>query len=386
LTEFKLYNSVNKLPKNQWDGLTKHDLFLQTEYLEAFENACPNTICMYYVGVFKSDELVGVAVIQRVQLYLKDMFRNQGTSCFKEFAQNTLSKILKGNILVVGNLTHTGQHGIFFDQSEIKQSVFLDKIFESCKELIKQIKTKKKKTIRLILFKDYFEHDSIHLDKSIFESKQFYKMKVQPNMMMSIRKNWLSERDYVADMITKYRARFKNARTRRNHILVKELDLETLKTETETIYELYMNVSNNAAFNTFILPKNHFLTLKEHLQDNFRVFGYYLDNKLIGFYSLILNYKSLETYFLGYDSEHQYSNKLYLNMLYDMASYAIDNKFDNVVYARTAMEIKSSVGAKPEPMHMYLKLTNSFANALLKQVFMFMIPSQEWEERHPFKK
>ena len=56
------------------------------------------------------------------------------------------------------------------------------------------------------------------------------------------------------------------------------------------------------------------------------------------------------------------------------------------VYARTAMEIKSSVGAKPEPMHMYLKLTNSFANALLKQVFMFMIPSQEWEERHPFKK
>ena len=130
MTEFKLYNSVNKLPKNQWDGLTKHDLFLQTEYLEAFENACPNTICMYYVGVFKSDELVGVAVIQRVQLYLKDMFRNQGTSCFKEFAQNTLSKILKGNILVVGNLTHTGQHGIFFDQSEIKQSVFLDKIFD----------------------------------------------------------------------------------------------------------------------------------------------------------------------------------------------------------------------------------------------------------------
>jgi len=360
-------------------------LFLQTDYLEAFEKACPSTICVYYVGVFMEDQLVGIAVIQRVQLYLKDMFRHERASCFKEFAQNTLSKILKGNILVVGNLTHTGQHGIFFNQSAIKQSEFLDKIFEATKELVKQIKTEKKKTIRLILFKDYFEHDSIHLDKEIFKSKRFYKMKVQPNMMMSIRKNWLSETDYVANMTTKYRARYKKSRQKKNHILVKELDLQTIKAETETIYDLYMNVSNNAAFNTFILPKNHFSTFKEYLQDNFRVFGYYLDDKLIGFYSLILNNKSLETYFLGYDSEHQYSNKLYLNMLYDMASFALDNKFETVVYARTAMEIKSSVGAKPEPMYMYLKLTNGFANALLKQVFMFMIPSQEWEERHPFK-
>ncbi|MFH4963831.1 GNAT family N-acetyltransferase [Gaetbulibacter sp. M235] len=385
MIEYKLYNSVSKLPKTQWNDLTKHDLFLQTQYLEAFEKACPDTICIYYVGVFKLDKLIGIAIIQRVQLYLKDMFRHERVSCFKEFAQNAMSKVLKGNILVVGNLTHTGQHGIFFNQSEIQQADFLEKIFDACKELIKQIKTKKRKTIRLILFKDYFENDAIHLEQPVFQSKKFYKMKVQPNMIMRTRKEWLNESDYVSDMTTKYRTRFKRARQKRNHILVKELDLETLKSESEAIYELYMNVSNNAAFNTFILPKNHFLTLKQHLKENFRIFGYYLDNQLIGFYSLILNNKSLETYFLGYDSEHQHTNQLYLNMLYDMAYFAIKNKFNSVVYARTAMEIKSSVGAKPESMYMYLKLTNGFANAILKQVFMFMNPSQEWEERHPFK-
>ena len=203
---------------------------------------------------------------------------------------------------------------------------------------------------------------------------------------MKPRKNWLSAQDYVADMTTKYRSRFNRARQKRESIITKELNIEEIKNHSLDLYKLYKNVSKNASFNTFILPKNHFLILKEHLLDDFKVFGYYLNNELIGFYTLILNNKSLETYFLGYDSEHQHSNQLYLNMLYDMAVYAINNGFESVVYARTAMEIKSSVGAQPETMFIYLKYTNSFVNALLKQIFNLMNPTQKWEERRPFKK
>ena len=99
---------------------------------------------------------------------------------------------------------------------------------------------------------------------------------------------------------------------------------------------------------------------------------------------MILNHDVLETYFLGYDSDHQYKNQLYLNMLYDMLGFAIEHKLSSVVYARTAMEIKSSVGAKPIPMTMYMRHTNDLANLILKGVFNFMKPNQNWEERHPF--
>ena len=386
MIEFKIYTAAIDLPENEWNGLTHHDIFLQTHYLEAFEKACPNTICMYYVGVFNKNQLVGVAVIQRVQLYLKDMFRHEGATRFKEALQNTLSKFLKGNILVVGNLTHTGQHGIFVDQTKISQTQFIENIFEACEELTKWIRIERKRKIRLILFKDYFKNDSIHLEQSVFEAKKFYKMQVQPNMIMKPRKSWLNTQDYVADMTTKYRSRFNRARQKRESIITKELNIEEIKNHSLDLYKLYKNVSKNASFNTFILPKNHFLILKEHLLDDFKVFGYYLNNELIGFYTLILNNKSLETYFLGYDSEHQHSNQLYLNMLYDMAVYAINNGFESVVYARTAMEIKSSVGAQPETMFIYLKYTNSFVNALLKQIFNLMNHTQKWEERRPFKK
>ncbi len=386
MIKFKIYNSAKDLPVEKWNELTSHDIFLQTRYLEAFEKACPNTICMYYVGVFKDRDLVGVAIIQRVQLYLKDMFRHENDNSFKGFIKNGLSKFLKGNILVVGNLTHTGQHGIFFNNEKVSQLEYIDKIFEACDELSRWIKTEKKRKIRLILFKDYFKNDLIHIENQRFEANKFYKMQVQPNMILNPRKNWLNIRDYTADMTTKYRSRYNRARQKKQNIITKELTIGEINNHSLDLYSLYKNVSKNAPFNTFILPKNHFLILKEHLLDDFKVFGYYLDNELIGFYTLILNNTALETYFLGYDSEHQTVNQLYLNMLYDMVSFAITNKFHSIVYARTAMEIKSSVGAKPEAMFIYLKYTNRIVNALLKQIFNLMNPTQKWEERNPFKK
>tara|TARA_R110001592_G_scaffold170819_5_gene408704 strand:- start:3470 stop:4633 length:1164 start_codon:yes stop_codon:yes gene_type:complete len=386
LIEFKLFTSVTELPKASWNALTRHDIFLQTTYLEAASKALPKTIGMCYVAVFKNHQLVGVAVIQHVQLYLKDMFRHDDVTCIKEVVQNALSKVLKGHILVVGNLTHTGQHGIYFNTEMISEGEFLNVVFNAIKSLKIRIKKEYNRTIRLILFKDYFEDDIIHSEKHLFDTNKFHKLNVQPNMIMLTQKIWLKPQDYLDALTTKYRTRYKRARKKRNGIVTKELDLNALKESSKAIYNLYKHVSNNASFNTFILPENHFLSLKEHLQHNFKVFGYYLNNELIGFYSLILNNDSLETYFLGYDAEHQHSNQLYLNMLYDMAVYAIENNFKTVVYARTAMEIKSSVGAKPEAMFMYLKYTNPIVNALLKPIFSLMNPSQDWEQRHPFKK
>jgi hypothetical protein len=76
---------------------------------------------------------------------------------------------------------------------------------------------------------------------------------------------------------------------------------------------------------------------------------------------------------------------LYLNMLYDMAGYAIKNKFSDVIYARSAMEIKSSVGAKAEEVYGIIKHTNPLLNLFMEKLFDYFDPKIEWKERNPFK-
>ena len=360
-------------------------MLLQSQYLQALEDASPDNIQLFYVGVFNNKSLIGIAIIQRVQLYLKDMFRDTKISCVKTYFQDLVSKVLKGNILVVGNLTHTGQHGLFFLKEELTQTQFFEAIFSALSDIKENIKINQNKKIRAVSLKDFFVNDSIHNNKSVFDSAKLNKVFVQPNMILDIKPEWSNIQDYTTSLTKKYRDRFKRARKKLNSIKPIELSLEDIKKYNEELHELYMNVSNNAKFNTFILPKNHFYSLKLNLGKNFKVFGYYLKDSLVGFYTLILNNNNVETYFLGYDSEHQYPNQLYLNMLYDMLEFGIDNKFKTIVYARTAMEIKSSVGAEAKSMVVYLKHTNSFLNGIFKQIFKLMNPSQNWQERHPFK-
>lgn len=384
MINYKVYTSFKELP-DCWDAFVFHDVFLQSNYIQALQQASPNNIQWFYLGVFDADVLVGIAIIQRVQLYLKDMFRQTKVSCVKSFFQDLVSKVLKGNVLVVGNLTHTGQHGLFFNQDKISQPQFLEAILSALSDIEKMIKTNQNKKIRVIMFKDYFENDSIHLQQTIFDSLKLHKVTAQPNMMLFIRPEWINIDNYIENLNKKYRDRYKRARKKLSALHTVELNMETIQAESKTLYMFYRNVSNNAKFNTFLLPENHFYSLKYHLKENFKVYGYYLNDKLIGFYSLILNNENLETYFLGYDEAYQYTNQLYLNMLYDMLMFGIYNRFKTVVYARTAMEIKSSIGAEAKPMLVYMKHTTPFLNSILKQLFKLMNPMQDWEERHPFK-
>ncbi|WP_255572892.1 GNAT family N-acetyltransferase [Hanstruepera marina] len=382
--DFQIFKHVNELPNN-WNAIAYHDLFLQTTYLDALEKASPNNITLYYIGFYSNSELIGITIVQRVELYLNDIFRNHNDTCFKERFKNLISKVLKGNILVAGNITHTGQHGVNFNTTNYSTTDFINALLQALLELKKDIKTQYNKTIRAYLMKDYFIDDPITSHSDVLETFGFHKLAVQPNMILDVKPHWNTFDDYISELNKKYRDRYKTARKKARQVLKKELHTQDIEAHSKQLYTLYKNVSDHAKINTFILPENHFLEFKLHLEKAFRVYAYYLDNQIVGFYTLILNSDNLETYFLGYNPKYQYQHQLYLNMLYDMLLFAIDNQLKTVVYARTAMAIKSSVGAKPKRMIMYLKHTNWVMNTLLKAIFKLMNPKQDWEERHPFK-
>lgn len=385
MIHYKLYTTVDEFP-DSWDTLLNQDVFLKTAFLKGLESSSPSNITSYYLGVFNTEKLVGIAIIQRVEMYLDDIFRKTSSNIIKQSAKQLVSKIIKGNALIVGNLMHTGQHGIYFDSLEISQSEYLMQLEKALSHLTAKIKSEFNKKIRIIAFKDYFENDTIHESSEFFKANNLYKVQVQPNMILAILDTWKTPENYTALFNKKYYRRYKTARKKAINLDCKELNEGFIKNNSDTIFKLYETVSDNAGVNSFKLHKNHFYNLKVSLGEKFKVFGFFLNEELVGFYTLILNDTILETYFLGYNKDLQKKYQMYLNMLFNMAFYGIENGFKTIVYARTAMEIKSSIGAKPKTMHVYLKHTNNFiANAVLKCIVKYMNPIKKWEERHPFK-
>jgi hypothetical protein len=376
---FKIYTTTQELSID-WDVLASTNIFSSRDYLKILEFSAPKNMTCHFIGLFCNEKLVGIALSQFLNLSDVSSF-GERDNCLKTKIRDFVFKNIGSNVLILGNNMLTGQNAYNFDKT-LTVPDGLRLLNKAAIELHKIFAQKKLKT-HLTIFKD-FSHSEIQHFK-IPEYKSFFQFSTQPNMVFEIKESWHSFDDYYNNLNKKYRDQYKRARKKTDGISKKKLSLEEITNQRVRIYELYMNVAKKAPFNTFYLSRNHFEIFKKSLKDKFLFYGYYIGEDLIGFNTLIKNGTDIDTYFLGYDENYQSEKMLYLNMLYDMIGYSINKGYDNVIFARTALEIKSSVGAKPVEMFGLIKHSNPLINLFVSKVFSYFEPHMDWKERNPFK-
>lgn len=371
---FSTYQSYKELPA-EWDSVVgKQNIMLSSNYFCSIESSGPDNMKCIYVAFFNHQKLIGGALFQYLNFIQHKTFQKDNVLCnFKNYITRKLSR----NVMILGNNMLTGQNGFYFDENISPQQA-ITMLDQSAMAVQKE----KGKT-SLIIFKDYQLSFKTHFDRKEFQ--QYYRFSVQPNMILNVKSEWRNFQDYLLAFSTKYRTRAKTAKKKIVGIEKHEMTLPDLKRLQNSMNLLYQNVAENAPFNTFFLPENHFVSMKECLQENFKVFGYYLNGKLIGFYTLILNNTDIDTYFLGYDKDLQKEKQIYLNMLLDMVEFGIDEKFRRIIFGRTALEIKSTIGAEPVEIFGLIKHRNYLLNLLMDRIFTSLNPDIEWIQRKPFK-
>ena len=376
---FKIYNSTAQLPIT-WNDLAVSTIFLSKKYLEVLEKSSPENMICHFIGIFENDTLVGIALSQFLDLNKLESF-GERDKCIKTAIRNFVFRNFGSHVLVIGNNMLTGQNSYALSDS-INKKKALQALNAATADLKKTFKAKGKK-IHITTYKDFNKQEINHF--AIPEFKNDYQFSTQPNMIFTINVNWKSEQDYIDSLSKKYRDQYKRARKKADIIEKRKLHLEDIIALEDTIYDLYIHVAKNAPFNTFFLPKNHFRIFKEIFKDKFLFYGYFINEKLVGFNTLIKNGDVMDTYFLGYNESIQREKMLYLNMLYDMIAYSINKGFKEIVFARTALEIKSSVGAKPVKMYGFIAHSNRIINSYMPKIFKYLEPETIWQERNPFK-
>lgn len=376
---FNIVTSTNDLPSD-WNALATSNIFLAREYLAVLEQSKPKNMDCFFISFYKNDKLVGIALAQFLDLNKLESF-GERDKCVKTAVRNFIFKNFCSHVLFIGNNMLTGQNAFSFsNEIDIEKGV---ELVRQAELEIKLILKKRGKKVHLTTYKDFDKTEINHFPEKEFEP--FYQFSTQPNMVFKVSENWLTFDDYIASLSKKYRDQYKRCRKKAEGIEKRKMNLEEIIAQEDTIYELYFHVAKNAPFNTFFLAKNHFGVMKSQLKDKFLFYGYFENEKLIGFNTLIKNGSQMDTYFLGYDETIQREKMLYLNMLYDMIAYSINKGFKEIIFARTALEIKSSVGAKPEEMVGYIQHSNGLINRKMEQLFCYLEPETEWKERNPFK-
>jgi hypothetical protein len=175
----------------------------------------------------------------------------------------------------------------------------------------------------------------------------------------------------------------RSARKKGTQLQRKTLSADAIAANGERVHTLVEAVANKARFRISSHPAGYFPELKRHLGDAFEFTGYYLDDLMVGFTTTIAFGNELEGHYLGLDYEHNRQHAVYQNILYDDVQAGIERGARNVWLGRTALEIKSGIGAVARPARCYIRHTGPLRNRVLKPIFGFLKPTQ-WTPRNPF--
>ena len=218
-------------------------------------------------------------------------------------------------------------------------------------------------------------------------TRGFYLLPADPILQVAIPATWASLEDYLANLKSKYRVRYRRARAKLEGLTRRPLTAAMVGHHRERIYQLYKHTSSGSDFNAVALTPTYFPWLAEHGRDGATRFHGYFDaaGTLVAFTSTIANGPTLHAHFLGIEDACKSSHHLYHNILFDLLEDAITGGFAVLDYARTAPEIKTSVGATATEYACLLRARSGVINRLIPMFTPAVYKATPWTPRNPFR-
>ena len=370
---FKLYKTTQELPQNDWQALCLQQYFyLQIPYLATLEKTLPPNLQPYYLIAYTEKLPIFIAYLQ-LYSFEKTALENLKTTGFlstglgkmlmKRFYAQSYKVLILGNTLV----TSSNSYACLPQTPDAQQMACVEEALAFCKE-------------------------NIEFDASVLKDApaqfapiaEYQPLLTEPNMVLELPKNWRKKEDYSLALSAKYRTRYKSAQKKAANVLVKPLSLVEVKRYEAELFGLFEQVYDKVAFKIAKIKPAYFTEFKTDFEDSFFVNGYFLDEKLIGFTSSFRHENGLDAHFIGIDYAHNATKKLYQNMLYNFVHEAIELGANRLNLSRTALAIKSTVGAEPEVLNCSINFCNCMVGTIFSPVIK-RLKTTEWQQRNPFK-
>ncbi|MDB9781741.1 peptidogalycan biosysnthesis protein [Winogradskyella sp.] len=372
----EVFTTVKSIPQAYWDNVNCcTNIYYSPQFLKAFEFA--NTdINFNYIFIIKDKKAIAFANTQIVTIGVETITKNIKMSHKIRRFVNTMFCNNQIRVLFCGNAFLSGEYGTFLKEGE-------DKI-ETFKALVKGVKKLSKSTKKLstIFVKD-FENESLYITDHL-QSYDYTAMQVEPNMIITLDPKWASFKDYTSALKSKYRVKANRADAKSDALNVVSFSTEAINKHKEELQALYQNTIENADFNAQVLNLETYVHLKNTFKEKFIVKGYFLDDKLVGFLSAMLNGANLDAHFIGIDYSKNKDYGIYTRILNDYIRLGISTKSKHINLGRTASEIKSTLGAIPKTLTCYCKHKRYVPNLLLKP-FIKNVQIKSFKQHQPFK-
>ncbi len=381
----EIFNRIAEVPQAMWQQIVPQEhTFLNYDYLTAFEACCSINMGFKYVVFRKEGRLAGVASFQTILFDGNNIGTEESRKELSFWARmvNSIVSRMKMRLLVLGNTFMTGEYGWYFTDVKAPGIEEVSALQMVIKELVDEAKASKK-PVSGVLFKEVFTENLGAFPE--LQKAGYFEFPVQPDMILDIDPEWKTFDGYLAAMSSKYRVRMRKALKDMDGVEIRRITLAEIREHMTEMKDLYQQVVDASEFKLATFRLDHIQYLMEQMPEKFWIDGFWLDGKLVSFISFYEHQGQVVAGMMGMDREAQKTYDLYLNVLILVARRGIEHGAKQSVFGRTAMEIKSSVGAQPHDMYLYARHVSGWKNKVIIPMVKILTRNKPWKQRSPFK-
>ena len=207
-------------------------------------------------------------------------------------------------------------------------------------------------------------------------------------MVLDISPKWRSYADYLASLTSRYR---KHAREVDKDVVDAGLQIEVLgdaneiAKHAEELHQLYLQTHRNARLRLVTLSPAFLPTLAEILSNDMRCTIIRRDGQLFGFVTTIRDGDTAIGYYIGFDRELNAKVPIYFRLLQAVVDDALKLGCQSLSLGRTALEPKARLGARPDPLRIWIRHRIPMLNLLVRGLLHTISHHDEPPSRNPFK-
>jgi hypothetical protein len=357
--------------------------------LRVIEEHGPENIAPRYAMIFRGNKAVA-AVAAQVVTVTGDRLGKEPPESSAKPARGLLQKALapavktarsgiRERILVAGNLLSWGFHGISFAPDEEPEQ-----LWPGVAEALYRIRRAERLTgeTNFVMLKDFTP------SQAGFESLRRFSyrpLETEPNMVLTIDPGWRNYEDYLAALDAKYRRNAKDQTKKLAGAGCVVERLSDLRPHADRLNELYLAVHQRSNVRLVTLGNAYLPAMSTALGEDFRCTIVRRGDSITGFVTSYRDGDTAVAYYIGFDRAAASEGlPIYLRLLHATIGDAIDWRCKRLSLGRTALEPKAGLGAKPEPMSIWIRHRVPAFNWMLRGL-LGAVPHDEPPSRNPFK-
>jgi predicted N-acyltransferase len=372
--EIKIYRKIEEVEPFLWDSLMKEKKLLKgKDFLKAVEDSKLTDSEYWYLLFFDNSKLIAHTSLFSVYTYVNGPSTGKTNSVISRM-RKYIPSFLRLKIIACGTPIATCSNTLtIFDEQQREQV-----IGELCKTMIK---IAKRQHAHIVLFRDFNASELNKLDS--LQRKGFVRAFTLPTTFLDVK--WTSFDSYINSFRSQRKAK---AKRDIRDFGKGDFDIEICRDFSryaDELYNLYCNVYEKSESKFEKLTPEFFANMSQNLKNNICAILVWDRGKLIAFDLILEEQELLSPLYLGIDYTYNNEYKIYFNMIFQIIKYGIESGKKVIELGQTTYFPKLNVGARMEPLYIFIKFRNRILHKFLAPFVELFFPKIDCHQGYALK-